>query len=106
MAGTGTSQAGPLRRDGAPMDDQTYHVEFETTEPSTPLAFASPDISEADIAAVVDTLRSGWITTAGECLKLEAELSAYLDVPHVIATSSCTAALEIAVAHLGLPHGA
>ncbi len=69
------------------------------------LDFAAPDITEADIDAVAQTLRSGWITTAGECLKLEAELASYLDVPHVVTTSSCTAAIEIAVAHLGLAPG-
>lgn len=69
------------------------------------LDFAAPDITEADIEAVAETLRSGWITTAAECLKLEAELAGYLDVPHVVTTSSCTAAIEIAVAHLGLPAG-
>lgn len=71
----------------------------------SPIAFAAPDITDDDVAAVAAALRSGWITTAGECLKLEAELASYLDVPHVVSTSSCTAALEIAVARLGLPRG-
>jgi dTDP-4-amino-4,6-dideoxygalactose transaminase len=70
-----------------------------------PIVFAAPDIDQADIDAVTRVLRSGWITTGQECLRLEEELATYLDVPHVVTTSSCTAALEIAVAHLDLPKG-
>lgn len=71
-----------------------------------PIRFAIPDIDDADIEAVTRVLRSGWITTGDECLALEAELAAYLGVEHVITTSSCTAALEIALARLGLAPGA
>lgn len=71
-----------------------------------PIIFAAPDIDDSDVEAVTRVLRSGWITTGEECLRLEEELAAYLDVPHVVTTSSCTAALEIAVAHLGLREGA
>jgi dTDP-4-amino-4,6-dideoxygalactose transaminase len=51
-------------------------------------------------------MRSGWLTTGEECLALEHELSEYLGIPHVVAVSSCTAALEIALAYLDLPPGA
>jgi dTDP-4-amino-4,6-dideoxygalactose transaminase len=71
-----------------------------------PILFAVPDIDDADVEAVTRVLRSGWITTGHECLALEEELAEYLRVPHVITTSSCTAALEIALAHLRLPPGA
>ncbi|MEO6630031.1 MAG: DegT/DnrJ/EryC1/StrS aminotransferase family protein [Aquihabitans sp.] len=73
---------------------------------SDPIIFAVPDINEDDVAAVTAVLRSGWITTGSECQMLEAELAAYLGAEHVIAVSSCTAALEIALAHLALPAGA
>lgn len=68
--------------------------------------FAVPDVSDADVDAVARVLRSGWITTGQECLGLERDLAAYLDVEHVVTVSSCTAALEIAAAHLRLPAGA
>ena len=71
-----------------------------------PIHFAVPDITEADVEAVSRVLRSGWITTGEECLELERELAEYLDVPHVVTMSSCTAALETALAHLGLGQGA
>lgn len=68
--------------------------------------FAMPDVTERDVEAVARVLRSGWITTGHECLRLEEELASFLEVEHVVAMSSCTAALETAVAHLGLPRGA
>lgn len=69
------------------------------------IKFAAPDISEQDIAAVAAVLRTAWITTGNECRELENELAAYLAVEHVVAMSSCTAALETAVAYLQLPPG-
>lgn len=75
-----------------------------TTDPA--IHFAVPEIDDDDVAAVTRVLRSGWITTGDECLELESELASYLGVPHVVTTSSCTAALEIALAHLALPPGA
>lgn len=71
-----------------------------------PILFASPDIDDADIEAVSEVLRSGWITTGEQCQLLEDDLSRYLDIDHVVAMSSCTAALETAVAYLKLNVGA
>ena len=71
-----------------------------------PVPFADPNITADDIAAVVKVLRSGWITTGPECDALERELADYLGCPHVVAVSSGTAAMEIALASLDLPEGA
>ena len=71
-----------------------------------PVPFSLPDITDEEVDAAARVLRSGWITTGTECLALEHELAAYLDVSHVVAMSSCTAALETAYAYLGLPDGA
>jgi len=70
------------------------------------IRFSEPDISDDEVEAAAAVLRSGWITTGEECAQLEAELAEYVGIDHVVAVSSCTAALEIAVAHLGLPRGA
>jgi len=71
-----------------------------------PIMFASPDVCEADVDAVTRVLRSGWLTTGSECQRLEEDLAHYLGSGHVIGVSSCTAALEICLAHLALPPGA
>jgi dTDP-4-amino-4,6-dideoxygalactose transaminase len=71
-----------------------------------PVLFAAPEITDADIDAVTSVLRSGWITTGTECELLEQELASFCGADHVVAVSSCTAALDIAVAHLDLPPGA
>ena len=70
-----------------------------------PIPFAVPDIDEIDVDAVARVLRSGWLTTGSECQALEADLATYLGVDHVVTLSSCTAALETAVAFLDLPPG-
>ncbi|MCB1031407.1 MAG: DegT/DnrJ/EryC1/StrS aminotransferase family protein, partial [Acidimicrobiales bacterium] len=72
---------------------------------NTPIAFAIPEVTDEDVAAVTAVLRSGWLTTGTEALAFESELSTYLGGSDVIAVSSCTTALEIALAHLRLPQG-
>ena len=41
------------------------------------IPFSPPDITEAEIAEVADTLRSGWITTGPKTKELERRLSVY-----------------------------
>jgi dTDP-4-amino-4,6-dideoxygalactose transaminase len=78
-----------------------------TGDPSGPtISFAPPHITDDDIEAVAATLRSGWLSTGSQCTALEEELSARVQAPHVIAMSSCTAALQIAAASLRLGPGA
>ncbi len=69
------------------------------------IGFAPPDITDADVAAVSAVLRGGWLTTGEECIALERELATYIGIPHVIAVSSGTAALEIALGSLELQPG-
>lgn len=71
----------------------------------TPLSFAAPDIRPSDRAALERVLDSGWLTTGSECMSLEDELCEKVGAPFVVAVSSCTAALEIALAFLDLPRG-
>lgn len=83
----------------------TASVDRSLTRPSTEIRFAAPDLDEADEAAVLRVLRSGWITTGDECAALEAELSTFSGADHVVAFSSCTAALQASLAYLRLPRG-
>ncbi len=64
---------------------------------ATPLDFSPPLIGDEEVASVVATLRSGWLTSGPRVAELEQRFAAYAEVPYVIATSSCTAALHLAL---------
>ncbi len=69
------------------------------------LPFARPAISEEAIAAVADSLRSGWITTGPKAQAFEEEFAAYTGAPFALALNSATAGLHLAFLALGLGHG-
>src|SRR5215469_4087838 len=72
---------------------------------SSLLPFAPPLIGEEEIAEVVDTLRSDWITTGPKVKRFEAEFAAAVGAPSALALSSCTAALHVSLATLGIGSG-
>lgn len=76
-----------------------------TSPPFVP--FALPDIGEAEIAEVVDTLRSGWITTGPKARRFEEDFVAFLGEPglEALAVSSATAGLHLALEALGIGPG-
>lgn len=69
------------------------------------LSFSPPDITQAEIDEVVDTLRSGWITTGPKTKRFETELADYCGTSKVACLSSATAALECALRLLGIGPG-
>jgi dTDP-4-amino-4,6-dideoxygalactose transaminase len=69
------------------------------------LAFAPPLIGEEEIAEVVDTLRSGWITTGPKTARFEQEFARYLGAPGALALNSCTAGLHTALQTIGVGEG-
>jgi dTDP-4-amino-4,6-dideoxygalactose transaminase len=69
------------------------------------LSFQPPAISEAEVEAVAETLRSGWLTTGPRTAELEARMREYLQAEHVLAVSSCTAALHLSLVALGVGPG-
>lgn len=69
------------------------------------LVFGSPLIGEAEIAEVVDSLRSGWIGTGPKVHRFEQMLSEYVGVGHTRCLSSCTAALILSLRVLGIGPG-
>jgi dTDP-4-amino-4,6-dideoxygalactose transaminase len=69
------------------------------------LPFSLPDISEAEIQSVVDTLRSGWITTGPKTLQFEREFAKATSCRHAVMLNSCTAALHLALEALGIRPG-
>ena len=70
------------------------------------LPFALPDIGEEEIAEVVHTLRSGWITTGPKTKQFEDDFALYLgDGVHAIAVNSATAGLHLALEAIGIKEG-
>ena len=72
---------------------------------STFLPYCLPSIGQEEIAEVVDSLRSGWITTGPKVQRFEEEFAAYTGARHAVALNSCTAALHVALAALGVGPG-
>jgi dTDP-4-amino-4,6-dideoxygalactose transaminase len=62
------------------------------------LPFNRPDIGAAEIAEVVDTLRSGWVTTGPKTKEFERRFAEYVGARHAIAVNSCTGGLHVALA--------
>lgn len=68
----------------------------------TTVPFFKPTISENEIDEVVDTLRSGWLTTGRKTKTFEEEFARYVGLPHSVAVNSCTAALHLALEAIGV----
>ena len=69
------------------------------------LPFALPDISEDEIAAVGEALRSGWVTTGPRAKRFEEAFAAYVGAPHAVAVNSATAGLHLALEAVGVGPG-
>jgi len=71
------------------------------------LPFALPEIGDDEIAEVVDTLRSGWITTGPKARRFEEDFTAFLGDPDLnsLAVNSATAGLHLALEALGIGPG-
>ncbi len=71
------------------------------------LPFALPEIGEDEIAEVVDTLRSGWVTTGPKARRFEQAFAEFLGEPQIecIAVNSATAGLHLALEALGIGPG-
>jgi perosamine synthetase len=67
--------------------------------------FAMPDIGEAEIESVVDTLRSGWLTTGPKVRQFEEDFAKYVGCQHAVAVNSATAALHLALSAIDLREG-
>jgi dTDP-4-amino-4,6-dideoxygalactose transaminase len=69
------------------------------------LPYCRPDIDAADIAAVIDTLQRGWLTTGPKVRQFEAEFAQRAGTKHAIALNSCTAGLHLGMLALGIGPG-
>ncbi|WPC24965.1 DegT/DnrJ/EryC1/StrS family aminotransferase [Brachyspira hyodysenteriae] len=69
------------------------------------IPFSPPDITDSEIEAVVNVLKSGWITTGPVNKEFEEELCKYIDVKRVKLLSSATSAMELALKIFGVGEG-
>ncbi len=69
------------------------------------LVFGAPQIEEAEINEVVDSLRSGWLGTGPKVAKFEVAFRQYIGADYAVALNSCTAGLHLALLVTGLKPG-
>jgi len=69
------------------------------------IPFCRLEIDEDEISEVVNTLRSGWLTTGARTAQFETEFQSYVGSRHTLAVNSGTAALHVALAGLGIGPG-
>ncbi len=73
--------------------------------PDTFIPFHQPSIGEEEINEVVETLRSGWLTTGPRTARFEKEFREYVGATHAVALNSATAALHLALLALNIGPG-
>lgn len=69
------------------------------------IAFSPPDITEEEIAEVVDTLKSGWITTGPKTKLFENQIAEFCHTSKAVCLNSATACAEMALRVLGIGPG-
>ena len=69
------------------------------------LVFGSPRIEQAEIDEVVDSLKSGWISTGPKVARFEKLFKGYIGTNHALALNSCTAGLHLSMIVAGLQDG-
>ena len=69
------------------------------------IPFSPPDITQAEINEVIDTLKSGWITTGPKTKLLEKKLAEYCNTSKMVCLNSATAAMEMTLRLLGIGEG-
>lgn len=69
------------------------------------IVLSPPDISEEEIAEVVDTLKSGWITTGPKTKQFEKNIADFCHTNKAICFNSATACMELVLRLLGVKEG-
>lgn len=82
-------------------------IEKDETKPVRDqfLVFGAPDIQQAEIDEIVDTLKSGWLGTGPKTHQFEADFARYTRAQHAIGLNSCTAGMHLALDLLDLQPG-
>lgn len=69
------------------------------------VSFSPPDITDAEINAVAEVMRSGWLTTGPVTKSFEKQIADYIGVHKAVCLSSATSALELTLRILGIGEG-
>jgi perosamine synthetase len=69
------------------------------------IPFYKPSLGSEEINEVIDTLKSGWLTTGPKTKQFERDFAVYLKHKHAVAVNSCTAALHLALEAIGVKAG-
>lgn len=69
------------------------------------LHFSLPMIEDDELSEVIETLKTGWITTGPKARRFEEEFKKYIGCKHAISVNSCTAALHLALEAIGIREG-
>ena len=69
------------------------------------IPFSPPDITELEINEVVNTLKSGWITTGPKTKLFEEKIAEYCNTSRAVCLNSATAAMEMTLRLLGIGEG-
>jgi len=77
-------------------------MQMTNTKRIKSIPFSLPHLEKEELNEVVDSLKSGWITTGPKVQYFEKEFSKYIGAKHVVAVNSCTAALHLALDAIGL----
>jgi dTDP-4-amino-4,6-dideoxygalactose transaminase len=72
---------------------------------STFLSFQPPAVGDEEVAAVAETIRSGWLTSGPRTAELQERMADFLEAEHVLAVSSGTAAMHLALLAVGVGPG-
>jgi dTDP-4-amino-4,6-dideoxygalactose transaminase len=75
------------------------------TRRSTFLPYHQPLLGAEEEASVIETMRSGWLTTGPKTKAFEQQLADYVGARHCVAVNSCTAALHLALEAVGVGPG-
>jgi dTDP-4-amino-4,6-dideoxygalactose transaminase len=76
-----------------------------TTAATSIVPFAPPSLGPEEIAEVVATLESGWLTTGPRVAAFERSFADYVGAPYALAVNSCTAALHLSLLACGVEAG-
>jgi dTDP-4-amino-4,6-dideoxygalactose transaminase len=66
------------------------------------ISFSPPDITQEEINAVIEVLKSGWITSGPKVAEFEKKLQKYCSVNKAVALNSATAAMELVLKVIGI----